>query len=304
MTEGKKNESDLKEKISIGIPTYNRPDTLKRTLDTLLNQSYKNLEIIISDNCSPDKKVKELLDTYASADARIIPYHQKENIGMVKNFNFVLEKASADFFMWKADDDIIEDPDFILKLYSELKKGDHDFAFPEGLYLKEDGSRLPILSTFYSQCRSKRDYLMALTTSFSCLEFYGMYKMAKFDKSTGFYLNENTVCPDVQYLPYLFLKHKVVFVPSTCYLFVHVPSADGFRINLNLFRDRQVVMRDLISDFAATELLSPTERAEIVANILTYYENITREEYAVSKFTRFKTRVKNQLKARFNIGKS
>jgi len=304
MTPSPEPGNNFTDKISIGIPTYNRPATLKRTLDTLLKQSYTNLEIIVSDNASTDPGVKRLLIAYSANDPRIVTYFQPHNIGMIKNFDFVREKATGGFFLWKSDDDIIEDPDFLLKLYTELKNGDHDFVFAEGFYLKDDGSRLPILSTFYAQCRTKRDYLMAITSSFSCLEFYGMYKMANFDKSKEFYINENSSCPDVQYLPYLFLKHKVAFVPSTYYLFAHVPSPDGFRMNLNLFRDRQIVMRDLISVFAATELLAPAERAEIVANILTYYESIIHEDYSVSKFTRFKTRVKNQLKALFRIGKS
>ncbi|MBU4370171.1 glycosyltransferase [Patescibacteria group bacterium] len=42
--------------VSVGIPTYNRPESLRRTLECITSQTYKNLEIIISDNCSPNQE--------------------------------------------------------------------------------------------------------------------------------------------------------------------------------------------------------------------------------------------------------
>ena len=48
--------------VSVGIPTYNRPKGLKRLLKQIQNQTYKNIEIIVSDNCSEnEKKLKKLL---------------------------------------------------------------------------------------------------------------------------------------------------------------------------------------------------------------------------------------------------
>jgi len=96
------NETPL---VSVGIPTYNRPEGLERTLQQITNQTYKNLEIIVSNNASEDHRVQEVINRYQSVDSRIISFLQKENIGLEKNFKFVLQKASADFFMWAADDD-------------------------------------------------------------------------------------------------------------------------------------------------------------------------------------------------------
>lgn len=303
MSESRKQMADFNDKISIGIPTFNRPDSLKRTLDYLINQSYQNVEIIISDNCSTDKSVKEIIEEYSSKDKRIIPYIQKKNIGMVKNFEFVLDKASSNFFMWKSDDDKIEDNDFIKKLYSKLTITDSDFAFPESFYLNKDGSKTSVLYNIYSKCSTKFDYIRAISYTFSCLEFYGLYNLGKFKKGE-LKFNENIVCPDTLYIPHLFLNHKVVFEPNTYYIFVHEPSPEGFKANMNLFKDRQIVMRDLITNFAATELLTSSERKEVVANILQYYENIIDEKYSVSIITQTKTKVKNKLKILFRLGKT
>lgn len=91
--------------VSIGIPTYNRPEGLRSILDDIRNQSYKNLEIIISDNCSEDLKVSEIIKEYSLIDSRIKVYFQPHNIGAERNFQFVLSQASGSFFFWAADDD-------------------------------------------------------------------------------------------------------------------------------------------------------------------------------------------------------
>jgi len=104
--------------VSIGIPTYNRANGyLKHALRSAVNQTYKNVEIIVSDNCSPDNTesvVKEF------ADPRIRYYRQKENIGPLNNRNFCLEQARGEYFVMLLDDDLIDD-DFISTCMDALK---------------------------------------------------------------------------------------------------------------------------------------------------------------------------------------
>jgi glycosyltransferase involved in cell wall biosynthesis len=92
-------------KVSIGIPTFNRPEGLKRTLECLTNQSYTNIEIIISDNCSPTNEVSKIAAEFTNLDPRVKFYRQSENMGAAFNFKFVLQKAEGEYFMWAADDD-------------------------------------------------------------------------------------------------------------------------------------------------------------------------------------------------------
>jgi len=90
---------------SIGVPTYNRPSLLARALDEIRNQTYRNLEIIVSDNASPDPEVEALCRRVAAEDSRVRYFRQCENIGASANFEFVFREATAEFFMWAADDD-------------------------------------------------------------------------------------------------------------------------------------------------------------------------------------------------------
>lgn len=91
--------------ITVGIPTYNRPDGLRRTLEGILNQSYRNIKVIVSDNCSSDPGVEQVISEIARADSRVDSVRQPKNIGLFHNFIAVLKLAEGQFFAWAADDD-------------------------------------------------------------------------------------------------------------------------------------------------------------------------------------------------------
>ncbi len=96
--------------ITIGIPTFNRADGyLRQALESAVNQTYPNIEIIVSDNCSSDQ-TEALVESFSSPR---IKYHKhSHNIGASNNFNYCLEQAEGKYFLLLHDDDMI-DPDFI-----------------------------------------------------------------------------------------------------------------------------------------------------------------------------------------------
>lgn len=106
--------------VSVGIPTYNRPEGLRRTLECMTQQTYNNLEIIVSDNCSPDCKTEAVVREFMEKDSRIQYFRQNENKGMAFNFQFVLEEATGKYFMWAADDDGWE-PSYVSCLVEALE---------------------------------------------------------------------------------------------------------------------------------------------------------------------------------------
>ena len=94
--------------VSIGLPCYNRPEGLEKALICFTEQSYINIEIIVSENNSPNEKVESIIKKYSEKDKRIIPFKQSENQGGFFNFKFVLEQARGKYFMWASDDDYWE----------------------------------------------------------------------------------------------------------------------------------------------------------------------------------------------------
>lgn len=94
--------------VSIGIPTYNRPELLENVLRSISNQTYKNIEVIVSDNATSGEnknKVESVIEKYKRLIPNLTFFPQKENLGAAENFRFVLRKASGKYFMWAADDD-------------------------------------------------------------------------------------------------------------------------------------------------------------------------------------------------------
>ena len=90
--------------VSVGIPVHNGERTIKNSIESILAQSLRDIEIIISDNCSCDS-TPEICQKYASSDSRIKYFRQSKNIGATLNFKFVLEKAEGIYFTWLAADD-------------------------------------------------------------------------------------------------------------------------------------------------------------------------------------------------------
>lgn len=99
-------EKSLKKvKVSIGLPTYNGERFIQKKIESILNQTFDNFELIISDNASTDRTV-EFIEDFAKKDDRIRFFKHEQNMGSIWNFNFVLQQANGDYFMWTAVDDI------------------------------------------------------------------------------------------------------------------------------------------------------------------------------------------------------
>lgn len=99
--------NDLFPLVSILIPTYNRPEFLKESLESALQQTYRNVEIIICDN-STNNKTEIMLETYLKAN-RTIKYFknpkEKGVLTVIENFNRCLSLSSGEFINFLMDDD-------------------------------------------------------------------------------------------------------------------------------------------------------------------------------------------------------
>lgn len=108
--------------VTIVIPTYNRKNMLKKSLESAINQTYANLEILISDNHSTDG-TEELCQEYLKKDSRIKYFRHLENIGMTNNNNFIHKKVSGEFFVILCDDDWL-DTDYVKKCLDYINTHD------------------------------------------------------------------------------------------------------------------------------------------------------------------------------------
>ena len=100
-------------KLTIGMPVYNGELFIKKAIKSILDQTFTDFELIISNNSSTDSTEKICQD-FIDKDNRIQIHTQKKNIGIHRNFNFLLSKAKGEYFAWAAVDDYL-DNDFMEK---------------------------------------------------------------------------------------------------------------------------------------------------------------------------------------------
>ena len=107
-------------RISVGVPVRNGERFLPEALDSLLAQSYKDFELIISDNASTDR-TQSICREYAARDPRVRYYRSEQDMGLANNFNCLFIRARGEYFKWAAADDVHE-PDWISDCLAVLEQ--------------------------------------------------------------------------------------------------------------------------------------------------------------------------------------
>lgn len=107
--------------VTVGITTYNRPLTLCETLKSVCEQTYENLEIIVSDDCSSSHDTEKIVKDFMSKDPRVKYIRHNEHKFLTFNFNSLVKRTSGEYFLWLCDDDYI-DPDYITTCIKVLKE--------------------------------------------------------------------------------------------------------------------------------------------------------------------------------------
>lgn len=125
-------------KVSVIIPVYKVEKYLKRCLESVVNQTYKNIEIILVNDGSPDKCGK-ICDAYARIDSRIKVIH-KENGGLSSARNAALDIVSGEYIMFVDSDDWISE-DSLEQLY-EYIDADYDIINFKFSFVKENSKEL------------------------------------------------------------------------------------------------------------------------------------------------------------------
>lgn len=121
-------------KISVIVPVYKVEELLGRCVDSILNQSFSDFELILVDDGSPDRS-GSICDEYARKDSRVRVIH-KENGGLSSARNAGIEIALGDYFSFVDSDDMIH-PELLRFLYNALLKHDADIASTRYISFRE-----------------------------------------------------------------------------------------------------------------------------------------------------------------------
>ncbi len=129
-----------KPKVSVIIPVYNMEKYLRQALDSVINQTLKDIEIICVDDCSTDNSLK-ILEEYASKDERFVILKQEQNQGQGVARNRALDIAKGEYIMFLDSDDWYE-LDACEVAYNQILKNKNDFViFPHYVYYEEAKNR-------------------------------------------------------------------------------------------------------------------------------------------------------------------
>lgn len=122
-------------RVSVGLPVFNGGKYLRRAIESTLDQTLADLELIISDNASTDE-TEATCREFARLDPRVRYYRNDANVGASRNYTIIFEHARAPYFKWLAADDALE-PTFLERCV-DLLDGRPELVFVCSRYLVVD----------------------------------------------------------------------------------------------------------------------------------------------------------------------
>ena len=161
--------------VTVGVPVFNGADFLENCLACLRDQTYRDIEVLISDNCSEDA-TGEIARRFCDADQRFRYFRQPENKGPDPNFLWVLEAARTPFFMWRAADDT-SDLNYIETLLALLlNHPERDIAVPRAVSVLPNGRVIHVHEVSPSIGKGGEMDRFAQLFGSHCTWFYGLFR--------------------------------------------------------------------------------------------------------------------------------
>lgn len=139
-------------KVSVLIATYNGAKTIKRAIDSVLNQTFKDFELIVLDDGSTDN-TQETINLIKDERIKFI---RQENKGIASSRNRLLSEALGDYVIYLDSDDWMEN-NTLEKLVNKVKEGNYDAVVCNYRYIYEDGSSKDIIYKSFDN-KNMRDY--------------------------------------------------------------------------------------------------------------------------------------------------
>lgn len=124
--------------VSVLMSTFNSEKTLERAIDSILNQSYKNIEFLICNDGSTDN-TKQILDKYSNLYAQIEIINNVNNVGLTKSLNLLINKSNGDFIA-RQDDDDYSDPARIKEQLKHCNDNKFQAVFTRSYNLNKNSS--------------------------------------------------------------------------------------------------------------------------------------------------------------------
>lgn len=227
--------------VTVGVPVRNGASMLAAALETVVRQTWSHLEIIISDNGSTDGTA-EICQRFAAADPRIRYHRQERFLSAFENFEFVLQQAQGEFFLWAAYDDLRSE-NFVEVLVAGLQQHPTAIlAFSDLLVGTPQQGWQPARAF---QCENtSRSVLKRLhvTASRQCYHIYGVWRTAAIRRSA---FRNTFFWPDLPVMMGASALGTFIHVPGATFSYYEVPKTneDRLKADSNVGRKRFLILR-------------------------------------------------------------
>ncbi|KAA0546547.1 glycosyltransferase family 2 protein [Bacillus sp. BGMRC 2118] len=207
--------------VSVVIPAYNRPDTLKIAIESVLDQTYPEIEIIICDDSS-DNRVQEMLVPYLSSNPQI-KYYKNENNLFLKNWQKCYDLASGEYINYLMDDDVFHKDKIKKMMYFFTEFENITLVTSYRQLINETGEPLapiPATNRLYHETRIIDGKLLANYALKHCLNVIGepttvLFRKKDLTEPFGIYHGKQySLINDLAAWLNLLAKGKAVYIPE------------------------------------------------------------------------------------------
>ena len=279
-----------KPKISVIVPVYNVEKYVEKCLDSLTNQTYDNLEIIVVDDCSTDLSYS-IVKEYIVNKKNILLFQNNKNSGLSYTRNFALSQATGDYISYIDSDDFIP-IDYYEQMIKKVNEDNPSIVVCDMMIIDEL-SGIPKRNSCFG--KNNFDFVCNNLAASACNKLFKKELMKKYKFSEG-KINEDLAVV----IPLLVEADKISYTDKTYYNYIQRKSS----IQNSSFSDKRFDI------FYAVELtlerIKDVNEYDKYAECIVYYQIIALFIYVIPKEKSFIKRYKwlkkfNELSNKYNI---
>lgn len=259
--------------FSVVMPVYNVEKYLVQSIESVLNQTFSDFELLLIDDCSPDASPR-ICDQYSAKDSRVHVLHLEKNAGVsnARNVGMAMAKGQYLFFM---DSDDYVDSDLFEKVYGSLKKNPAEIVFfgmteehfdSKGQHFESVVFQLP--TRYFTKQKSLRKYMIELEKAtlygYACNKFYCLEYLRKLGLEYKEYaLNEDILfnvayCMDIE-------RMNILEAPAYHYRKNMDDSSRSSKFVKNYFELHEKRIRVIFEQYQYWGMCSRRIRADLAA---------------------------------------
>lgn len=228
-------------KVSVIVPVYKTEKYINRCIDSILSQTFSDIEVILVDDGSPDNCPK-ICDEYATKDSRVKVIHQK-NSGVSSARNAGLKVCCGEYLLFVDADDYISS-DMIENLFLAIGKK-YDVAISG---YTEIGLTVKTEIYDYKGCKSKDDFILHCIQNTGGVVCSKLYKTSIIKKNDIFF-NENLIqSEDLIFALNVFLKSDTFITIDKADYFYDRRDESNVNIDLSDWLNKNLIVHDLIQN--------------------------------------------------------